>query len=116
MEEAKIGFFEKYLSLWVLLCIIAGVCIGYFFIDSIQFLSSFNYHQVNISIAMFIWLMIYPMMIQVDFNSLKDAAKDKKGLSLTVGINWLIKPFTMAILSYILFKYLFNTLISESDA
>lgn len=115
-NEAKIGFFEKYLTLWVLMCICMGVGIGYLSGDSISFLSDLNFATVNIPVAILVWFMIYPMMVQIDFSSIKDVAQNSKGLSLTVIVNWLIKPFTMAIFSYIFFYFVFKAYILPEDA
>lgn len=115
-QENKIGFFEKYLTVWVLLCIGAGIILGYIAKDSISVLSDWNIATVNIPVAILVWLMIYPMMVQIDFSSLKDISKNWKGLSLTVIVNWLIKPFTMAIFGYIFFYQLYQSWISPEDA
>ena len=91
-----IGFFEKYLTVWVLLCIGVGIGIGAVAGDGIQIISSLEIAHVNIPVAILVWLMIYPMMVQIDFGSLKEVGKNAKGLGLTLVVNWLIKPFTMA--------------------
>ena len=90
-----ISFFEKYLSVWVALCIVAGVAIGKFLPIMPEFLSRFEYAQVSIPIAILIWLMIFPMMLKIDFSSIINSAKQPKGLTVTLVTNWLIKPFTM---------------------
>ncbi len=110
-QTKRIGFFEKYLSLWVALCIAAGIVIGYVAGDSVQFLSSLEVFKVNIPVAVLIWLMIYPMMLQVDFSSLKNAGKKPKGLMLTLVVNWLIKPFSMAFFAWIFFSKLYSAVI-----
>ena len=115
-EESKIGFFEKYLSIWVLLCIVGGVGLGYVSGDSITVLSDWNIATVNVPVAILVWLMIYPMMVQIDFSSIKDVSKNMKGLGLTVVVNWLIKPFTMALLSYVFFYHLYHAWVSPEDA
>lgn len=112
----KIGFFEKYLTLWVLLCIVIGIAFGAAFGEQMQLISSWEIAHVNIPVAILIWMMIYPMMVQVDFNSLKEAGKNLKGLSLTLVVNWLIKPFTMAIFAWIFFDYLYSAWISPEQA
>lgn len=113
MEKSKkqIGFFEKYLSLWVTLCIAVGIVIGHFAGDSIKVLSDIEIFSVNIPIAILIWLMIYPMMIQVDFSSIKNVGKRPKGLILTLIINWIIKPFTMAFFAWIFFSKIYASFI-----
>ena len=89
------GFFERYLTLWVAICIVIGVAIGQFFPGVPEFLSQFEYANVSIPVAFLIWLMIYPMMLKVDFSSILHATKNPKGLTVTTVVNWLIKPFTM---------------------
>ena len=95
MEERKIGFFDKYLTLWVLLCIVVGIAVGKFLPAIPHMLSRFEYAHVSIPVAILIWVMIYPMMMKVDFQSVKNVAKHPKGLLVTCVVNWLIKPFTM---------------------
>lgn len=110
------GKFEKYLSLWVALCIIAGIAIGKIAGDSIQFLSRIEIATVNIPVAILVWLMIYPMMVQIDFSSIKNVSKNLKGLGLTVVINWLIKPFTMAFFAWIFFNKVYQAWLNPEDA
>ncbi|TLX78303.1 ACR3 family arsenite efflux transporter [Labilibacter sediminis] len=114
--EAKIGFFEKYLSLWVALCIGVGILIGYIAEGSISVLSNMEVFKVNIPVAILVWLMIYPMMLQIDFSSIKNVGKRPKGLILTLVINWLIKPFTMAFFAWIFFSKLYAAFISPDQA
>lgn len=116
MAKKSIHFFEKYLTLWVLLCIGAGIGVGYAAGDSITVLSNFNLYEVNIPIAILIWAMIYPMMLQIDFASLKDIGKSPKGVVWTVIINWLIKPFTMAFFAWIFFSKIYSAWIDPSMA
>ncbi len=108
----KLPFFERYLSLWVIFCIIAGVIIGKIFPAGVNFLSKLELSQVNIPVAILIWLMIYPMMVQIDFSSIVRVGKKPKGLAVTLIVNWLIKPFTMAIFAVIFFKYVFAAFIN----
>jgi ACR3 family arsenite transporter len=115
-QEIQIGVFEKYLSLWVALCIVAGIAIGHFAGESISFLSNMEIYNVNIPVAILIWLMIYPMMLQIDFSSLKNVGKRPKGLILTLIVNWLIKPFTMAFFAWIFFSKLYHAWISPEEA
>ena len=110
------GFFERYLSVWVGLCIIAGVALGSFFPNVFAGIAALEYAHVNLVVAVLIWLMIYPMMIQIDFSSIKDVGKKPKGLCITLVVNWLIKPFTMAALGILFFEYLFAGLVSPQDA
>jgi arsenite transporter len=115
-EKKTIGVFEKYLTLWVALGILAGIGIGHFAGDSIEVISSLEIARVNIPVAVLIWLMIYPMMLQVDFTSLKQIRKKPKGVVLTLVINWLIKPFTMAFFAWIFFSKLYGAWIDPAMA
>lgn len=110
-QKPDIGFFERYLTLWVVLCMVAGVLIGQFLPGIPAFLSRFEYANVSIPIAILIWLMIYPMMLKVDFQSIKDVGKNPKGLFVTWVTNWLIKPFTMFGIAWLFFFVIFKTLI-----
>ncbi|WP_066500178.1 ACR3 family arsenite efflux transporter [Abyssisolibacter fermentans] len=101
------GLFERYLTLWVSLCIIAGVMIGQWFPLIPKTLSKFEYAHVSIPVAILIWLMIYPMMLKIDFSSIVNATKKSKGLCITLVINWLVKPFTMYLIATFFFKYVF---------
>ncbi|MCH8476044.1 MAG: ACR3 family arsenite efflux transporter [Opitutales bacterium] len=111
-----ISFFEKNLTIWVALCMVAGILIGKFLPAIPEFLSRFEYAQVSIPIAVLIWLMIYPMMMKVDFTSLKDVGKDPKGLYVTWIVNWLIKPFTMFGIAAFFFYVVFSAFIPEELA
>lgn len=115
-NKKQIGFFEKYLTLWVAICIVVGIGIGYFSKDGIQIISNMEIYKVNIPVAILIWLMIYPMMLQVDFSSIKDVGKRPKGVILTLVINWLIKPFTMAFFAWLFFSKLYAAFISPEQA
>ncbi len=115
-KSVKLPFFERYLSLWVILCICAGVIIGKIFPAGVNFLSKMEVSQVNIPVAILIWLMIYPMMVQIDFSSIVKAGKKPKGLVVTLVVNWLIKPFTMAVFAAIFFKYIFSAFINPALA
>lgn len=106
-----IGFFEKYLTLWVALCMVLGVLIGKFIPGIPNFLGRFEYANVSIPIAILIWLMIYPMMLKVDFHSIKNVGRNPKGLYVTWVTNWLIKPFTMFGIAYFFFFVVFKSLI-----
>ena len=112
----RIGFFEKYLTLWVALCIAVGIVIGNFAGDSVAVLSKMELFKVNIPVAILVWLMIYPMMLQVDFSSIKNVGKRPKGLILTLVVNWLIKPFTMAFFAWIFFTKIYAAFISPELA
>jgi arsenite transporter len=115
-EKKKIGFFEKYLTLWVALCIGGGIAIGHFAGDNMQFLSQMEVFKVNIPVAILIWLMIYPMMLQIDFSSIRNVGKNPKGLILTLIVNWLIKPFTMAFFAWIFFTKIYGAFIEPELA
>ncbi len=115
-EVKRIGFFEKYLSLWVIICIAGGIVIGNFLGDTVQFISNLELFNVNIPVAILVWFMIYPMMLQIDFSSIKNVGKKPKGLILTLIINWLIKPFTMAFFAWIFFTKLYAAFISPELA
>lgn len=110
------SFFERYLSLWVALCIVAGVLLGHFLGDSISVLSDMQIATVNLPVAVLVWLMIFPMMVQIDFGSIKDVGKHPKGLALTLVVNWLIKPFTMAFFAWIFFDKLYSSYLSPDLA
>ncbi|MDD2458516.1 MAG: ACR3 family arsenite efflux transporter [Eubacteriales bacterium] len=109
--SAGISFFEKYLTIWVALCMVAGILIGRFLPVIPQFLGRFEYAQVSIPIAILIWLMIYPMMMKVDFASIRYIGKNPKGLFVTWVTNWLIKPFTMYGIAWLFFYVIFKQLI-----
>ena len=117
MEKKQgIGFFERYLTLWVALCIIAGIAVGQWLPAIPQTLSKFEYANVSIPVAILIWLMIYPMMLKVDFQSIKNVGKRPKGIIITCITNWLIKPFTMFGIAYLFFYVIFKSLISAELA
>ncbi|MDD3629452.1 MAG: ACR3 family arsenite efflux transporter [Bacteroidales bacterium] len=112
MEKKQgIGFFEKYLTLWVALCIIIGIAVGQWLPAIPQTLSKFEYANVSIPVAILIWIMIYPMMLKVDFQSVKNVGKRPKGIIVTCVTNWLIKPFTMFGIAYLFFYVIFKTFI-----
>lgn len=110
------GFFERYLTVWVGLCIIVGIAIGEFTGDSIKVLSDLNISTVNVPVAILVWLMIYPMMVQIDFSSINKVGSNPKGLALTLIINWLIKPFTMAFFAWIFFDKLYAAYLTPELA
>jgi ACR3 family arsenite transporter len=110
------SIFERYLSLWVGLCIFSGVILGNLFPEIFVALSRFEYASVNLFVAVLIWAMVYPMMVAVDFSSLRHIHRRPKGLVITLIVNWLIKPFTMAALGVLFFKSVFAGLINPTDA
>jgi ACR3 family arsenite transporter len=107
----KISFFDKFLSVWVISCIVAGVAVGKFLPAIPNTLSKFEYANVSIPVAVLIWLMIYPMMLKVDFASIVNVTKKPKGLTVTTVTNWLIKPFTMYGIAFLFFKIIFDSFI-----
>jgi ACR3 family arsenite transporter len=110
------GLFERYLSVWVGLCIFAGVLLGVSIPASFEWIAHLEYAQVNLVVAVFIWVMIYPMMVNVDFASLKDVGRKPRGLCITLVVNWLIKPFTMAALGILFFEHIFAGLVEPQTA
>ena len=110
------GLFERFLSVWVGLCIVVGVLLGNAVPELFQWFAALEFAHVNIPVALFIWVMIYPMMVQVDFASIKDIGKKPKGLLLTLVINWLIKPFTMAALGWLFFRVIFADFVDPQTA
>ncbi|MFQ3206933.1 MAG: ACR3 family arsenite transporter [Glaciecola sp.] len=110
------GLFERYLSVWVGLAILVGIFAGTIIPGAFSIIAELEFAHVNIVIAILIWLMIYPMMVQIDFTSIKDVGKKPKGLILTLVINWLIKPFTMAFLGWLFFKVLFADWVDPETA
>src|SRR6056297_1899872 len=113
---SPLSFFERFLSLWVLLCIVAGITLGTLLPDTFQLLAGFEYGSVNFIVAVLIWFMVYPMMVSVDFTSLKRIHERPRGLVITLVVNWLIKPFTMAALGVLFFEHLFAGLIDPVNA
>lgn len=107
-EKRRMGFFERYLSVWVMLCIAAGTAIGNTWPGTADWLSKFTYAQISIPVAVLIWLMIYPMMLQIDFASLKRVGERKQGLIVTTCTNWIIKPFTMYAIAWFFFNIVFS--------
>ena len=110
------GLFERYLTVWVGLGILAGVGLGLLTPASFAAIAAIEFAHVNLIVAVLIWIMIYPMMIQIDFAAVRDVGKKPQGLILTVVINWLIKPFTMAALGVLFFKYLFAPFVDPQSA
>ena len=110
-DNKGIGFFEKYLSVWVALCIIIGIAIGQWLPAIPETLGQWEYANVSIPIAVLIWLMIYPMMLKVDFRSVRNVAKQPKGILVTCVTNWIIKPFTMFGIAWFFFFVVFRYLI-----
>ena len=114
--DSPLGIFERYLSLWVALCIAAGVALGYLAPGLFAAVSALEVANVNLVVAALIWVMIYPMMLQIDFRAVRDVGRRPKGLVITLVINWLIKPFTMVALASLFFLHVFAGLIPEPEA
>ncbi len=110
------GLFERYLTLWVALGILSGVGLGLVVPDLFQLIAGLEVAHVNLVVAVFIWVMIYPMMIQIDWTAVKDVGRKPRGLLLTLVVNWLIKPFTMAALGVLFFQYLFAPWVDPQSA
>lgn len=110
------GIFERWLSLWVALAIIMGVLLGIGFPTAFGWIASWEVAHINLPVAILIWLMIYPMMIQIDWSAIKDVGKKPKGLALTLFINWLVKPFTMAWIGWLFFRVLFANWVDAQSA
>src|SRR5690606_37048279 len=115
-SNAGIGFFERYLSVWVALCIGAGVGLGLLLPDSFATIAAIEFAHVNLVVALLIWAMIFPMMVQVDFAAVKAVRHQPHGIWLTLVINWLVKPFTMALLGWVFFRVLFADLVDAQSA
>jgi len=110
------GLFERFLTVWVALGIATGVGLGLLLPGLFQMVAAIEIAHVNLVVAVFIWVMIYPMMIQIDWSSIKDVGRKPRGLLLTLVVNWLIKPFTMAALGVLFFHYLFAPWVDPQSA
>jgi ACR3 family arsenite transporter len=118
-QQKKINAFERYLSLWVALCMLTGLALGKWLpavTDGLRRLEFGEGSQINVPIAILIWLMITPMMMKVDFAAVKNVGKRPRGLMVTLFVNWLVKPFSMALLAWVFFRHIFSGLISPADA
>ena len=115
-EKSAISVFQKYLTVWVIMCMVIGILIGKFLPQIPDFLNRFEYAKVSIPMAILIWLMIYPMMMKVDFQSIKNVGKNPKGLFVTWITNWLIKPFTMYAIASLFFFVIFKAFITPDLA
>ncbi len=116
MDKNCISIFQKYLTIWVILCMFVGVLIGKFIPQIPEFLNQFEYARISIPMAILIWLMIYPMMMKVDFKSIKNVGKNPKGLFVTWVVNWLIKPFSMYGIASLFFFLIFKAFITPDLA
>ncbi|MCJ8167899.1 ACR3 family arsenite efflux transporter [Atopomonas sediminilitoris] len=115
-QSNPMGLFERYLSVWVALCIAAGLVLGQTLPALFTFISQLEFASVNLVVAVLIWLMILPMMVQIDFAAVRAVGREPRGLILTIVINWLIKPFTMAALAVLFFEYLFAPWVDAQSA
>jgi ACR3 family arsenite transporter len=119
MGEKKMSFFDKYLTVWVALCMAVGVGVGKLLPDLVEGLRKMEFgsgSQINIPIAVLIWLMVYPMMLKVDFSSVMNVGKNPKGLFVTLFVNWIVKPFSMAFFAWLFFRFAFSSFISPAEA
>lgn len=117
--EKRLNLFERYLTVWVGLCMVAGILLGQWAPTTVQVLRSFEFGQgshVNFPIAVLIWLMITPMMMKVDFAAVRNVGKRPRGLLVTLFVNWIVKPFSMAFFAWIFFRFLFSSWITPADA
>ncbi len=115
----RLNVFERYLTIWVALCMLAGIGVGKLLpgaVDALRVLEFGQGSQINAPIAVLIWLMIVPMMMKVDFAAVRDVGKRPRGLAVTLFVNWLVKPFSMALIAWIFFRHVFSSLISPSEA
>jgi ACR3 family arsenite transporter len=118
-KERRLGLFERYLSLWVALCMVAGVALGRLLPPAVQGLRALEFgqgSQINVPVAVLIWLMITPMMMKVDFKAIRDVRRKPAGLAVTLFVNWLVKPFSMALLAWFFFRVVFSAVIGTADA
>ncbi len=117
--EKRLNLFERYLTLWVGLCMLAGLLMGKLFVPFVDRLRSMEFgkgSQVNVPIAMLIWLMIIPMMMKVDFGAIRNVGQKPRGLMVTLFVNWLVKPFSMALIAWVFFRYVFAAWIHPAEA
>lgn len=110
------GIFERFLTIWVALAITAGVALGIAFPQVVEKVALLEIAHINLPVAVLIWLMIYPMMIQIDWSAIKDVGKKPKGLAMAIVVNWLIKPFTMALIDWLFFRFLFAAWVEPQTA
>ena len=118
-SKPRLAFFERYLSLWVALCMLTGVLLGRAWPSAISSVRSLEFgrgSQINVAIAVLIWLMITPMMMKVDFTAIRDVGRKPAGLAVTLAVNWLIKPFSMALLAWFFFRIVFSPWVSGAEA
>ncbi len=112
---APMGFFERYLTLWVFLCIAAGILAGKFAPGIFQAIGRMEFAQVNLPVGLLIWVMIIPMLVKVDFGALHEVKRHVKGIGVTLFVNWLVKPFSMAALAWVFIRHLFSGMLPEGE-
>lgn len=116
VRKAKpMSLFERYLTIWVFLCIIAGIAFGHFFPDIFQAIGAMEVAKVNLPVAALIWLMIIPMLLKIDFAAMREVGKHWRGISITLFINWAVKPFSMAVLGWLFIGWLFAPYLPEEQ-
>jgi ACR3 family arsenite transporter len=115
-NTSPLGFFERYLTLWVALCIAGGVGIGVLMGEQMQVLSYLNLFGINLPITILVWLMIFPMMVQIDLSKVGEVGRQPKGILLTLVVNWLIKPFSMAFIAWLFFSKVFAAWLTPEQA
>ncbi len=110
-KASAIGFFERYLTVWVLLCILVGIVLGHFLPDFFQAIGRMEYAKVNLPVGLLIWIMIIPMLVKVDFGALHEVRRHVRGIGVTLFVNWLVKPFSMAFLGWLFIRNLFAPML-----
>src|SRR5690606_13731709 len=114
-EAAPMGFFERYLTVWVGLCIVAGILLGQAFPGFAQAIAALEFAQVNIPVGLLIWVMIIPMLLRIDFAALSQVTSHWRGMGVTLFINWLVKPFSMALLGWIFIRHVFAPYLPQEQ-
>ena len=114
-SKPAISFFERYLTVWVALCIVAGILLGELLPGVFQAIGRMGYAQVNLPVGLLIWVMIIPMLVKVDFGSLHEVRQHIRGIGVTLIVNWLVKPFTMAFLAWLFIKHLFAPMLPAAQ-
>ena len=110
-NNASMSIFERYLTLWVAICIVTGIALGQLLPDLFQTIGKLEYAQVNLPVGLLIWVMIIPMLVKVDFSALHEVRRHVKGIGVTLFVNWLVKPFTMAFLGWLFIRNLFAPML-----
>src|SRR5512138_2294700 len=119
MSDKSMSFFDRYLTVWVAICMVVGVALGKAIPQAVASLRGLEFgqgSQINIPIAVLIWLMVYPMMLKVDFGSVVNVGKNPKGLFVTLFVNWVVKPFSMAFFAWLFFRLVFSSFINPAEA